>query len=283
MPLTRRQRQPGDVIGAGVAGQTQNTRGGRSSPLTFSETPAISEEISTGFDIYESDPNLALATAGQEASLARASPLGDEIRGFGEEFANDPRLAALFGEFERRASPDFSIVSGTQEAALQNQLAGGVNRARQSRAAALRSRGLFGSGMDIENDPLFGAIGSVGLGQITAGIAEADAAAQERALGGLTGLTERTAAFQGDILSRAGAMDQFTALLEKDVPLSSVDPLLRGFAAEAFRTGEIDLEFFEEQLRLLDEQSQFGGEDWLSALLSGVTAFPGAAASIFGG
>lgn len=280
MPVTRRQRQPGDVVGVG--GQTDAARGVGAPGLTFSADPQISRAIGGGIRTYESDPNLARAEAGQEAALTRVSPLGDEIRGFGEEFAADPRLAALFGEFERRASPDFSIVSDPQRAALENELAGGVNRARQSRAAALRSRGLFGSGMDIENDPLFGAIGSVGLGQISAGIAEADAAAQERALGGLTGLTERTAAFQGDILSRAGAADQFTALLEKDAPLSSVDPLLGPMLAEAFRQGEIDLDFLEEQLRLLAEQSQFGGEDLVSAILSGVTAFPGFVGGLLG-
>lgn len=278
MPITRRQRQPGDIVGAVRPGTTA-TRDGQ---LTYSGDPRISATIGQGLDIYESDPNLARAEGGQAAALATASPLGDEFRAFGESFANDPRLAALFGEYETRLSPDYSIVSDPQRAAMENELAGGVNRARQSRAAALRSRGLFGSGMDIENDPLFGAIGSVGLGQISAGIAEADAAARERALSGVTALTTDVERFQGDILSRAGAADQFTALLEKDVPLSDVDPLLRGILAEAFRQGEIDLDFLEEQLRLLEEESQFGGEDLLSGLLSFGTGFPGAAGDVIG-
>lgn len=287
MPSSVKTRIPGappltigdPVVGGAPTGSTLP----RASRLQFSENDAINEAMQRAFGIMESDPNLARADVAHELSVGTLAPIGDEIRAFGEEFANSPRLAALFEGFEERASPDFSVVSDPERSAIELQLAQGLNRARQSRAAALRSRGLAGSGLDIENDPMFSALGSVGLGQISAGIATADSAAQERALNSLTSLTTDVGRFQGDILRSAGSADQFLAASQKDVPLSSFDELLEPALAEAFRRGEIELDRFEDIFRQQQEESKPGIEELLSLLLSVGTGFPGFTSSFLSG
>lgn len=156
--------------------------------------------------------NLATATGGWQAGL-------DTLGGRSDAILNDPNLQAAFASLGEMAGADYDAIGEAERAGITSQLAGGVNRAQSDRAAALRRAGLSGSGMALENAPLFTAIGASGLADVNAQVGIANQQAREAATQQMGQLSLQQQGMLGNLdFARAG--------LQADVPISGYDPLV---------------------------------------------------------
>lgn len=173
-----------------------------------------SDELRASIWAYETGQaeQLATVTAGWEQGI-------DTLMGARTGILDDPYMEDVFASLAERAGPDYDVIGEPGRAAMGRGLATGINRAQSDRATALRRAGLSGSGMDIENAPLFAAIGSTGLADINAEIEMANEEARSVA-------TTQLGEFSQRRRGMLAPFDMAIAGLQTDVPTSGYDPLL---------------------------------------------------------
>lgn len=203
---------------------------------------------------------LATATSGWESAI-------DTLGGSRDAILNDPNMQAVFASLDEMMSPDYSAIGEAELAGLQGNLASGVNRAQSDRAAGLRRAGLSGSGMDIENAPLFAAIGSGALADVSASVDIANEQARQEA-------TTQRGAFSLQQQGMLAPLDMALAGLQADVPISGWDPLV-GLALDT-EFDQMDRENVRYDEALAREQEQWEAlqasqpwawaPDWLQGL-----------------
>lgn len=183
--------------------------------------------------------NLAATTAGWETGLGT---LGGRI----ESIAGDPNFEAMMASLTEMMDPGYDAIGEVALAGIQGDLASGVNRAQSDRAGALRRAGLSGSGMDIGNAPLFTAIGSAGLADVSAQVEIANEEARRAA----TTQAGQMSLQQQGLLA---PLDLAFAGMQADVPTSGYDPFVGASLDLALGQRDIESQRYEDEQARLDQ------------------------------
>lgn len=207
-----------------------------------------------------------------ESGLAQLDPIDAALADLLSGAQDDPQAQYVTDELTRRSGDDYSLIGGATQTAIERELALGLNRAQGSQQAALTRAGWGRSGLAAGLDPLFGAIGSAGLGQIYAGSAQANQQARDVNLARLGAFDLGRDQFEAGIAGMQTQAGQYRAAFEAGEPLSGFDPWIGYTVSESNRLQAEESQRLEEAMGFLEQESQ---PDPLAFLFEGLQAFPG--------
>lgn len=222
---------------------------------------------------------LADVQEGREVGMGRLEGMLGDLQARQQALADDPNRAFVMEELARRADPDYQVVTPQMRSAMDLQVAQSL-----ARADAQARGGTGESGFQSSIDPYLTAIGAASGAAITAQTQIANEEARARATSDLNQVNFdwlRMDQVIGDTIAEG---NRLMAEVEMDVPLLNIDPWMTTAQTLARESYDDSQDWMERQVALMEQQAEWGWDDWADIGMQLVTAYPGAFSDLlFGG